>query len=1064
MSQTHRTPGQPFRNRKFNANLQELERRDVPSFANINYDPPSIFYFDETYRPVETRSPVSDPLRIALDHLSAHRSKFGLTEADIASAAISDNYVDVDSGFTRLYLKQTFNGLDVANALINFSIAPNGQVLSGGGGFVQNLDSQMTGSTITPVFSPIDAVHWAAAAMDDDANIRPNTGCSCLICAQSVAEYRALPAAEQPQVLMASNAPNREATVIAKLSADPIPAQLQYVPTPDGAATLAWRLIVRMPTENRWYEMSVEDGTGRIVSIQDYVNDAKYRVVPFPNESPQDGGFAVLTDPWTSPSPFGWHDNNGVSGPEFTDTRGNNVDAHLDLNNDNVADTPRPSGGVDLDFSTFVFDPTQAPSAQVNRDAAVVNLFYANNRVHDLLYAYGFTEVAGNFQTNNYGKGGLGNDAVQADAQDGGGTNNANMSTPHDGSAPRMQMYVWTAANPDRDSSLDNGVIAHEYGHGLSFRLTGGPSAGALSAVQSGGMGEGWSDFLALMFTQTAAHSQNSGYGIGTYLLNQPQTGVGIRRFRYAFNTPGVSGSLNPLTFEAYGSSGTTSYGVSKSTQVHNTGELWCSALWDLNWLLINKYGYDSNLDTGYTGSGSAGNKLALKLVVDAMKIHPSNPSFIQARDAILAADTALTGGANHFEIWTAFARRGLGQGATTSSSSSTTLTTSFVVPPSLIPDLTITGVTPADSSTVSTPPTSFIVQTSNSINPATLQASDFKVNGIAATAFSYTTNSHKISFTFSTSPVTTQGQQLIAIDAGAFQSVVGSKDVLAFSSKFRYDALPMQVVSTTPTVGSTIAPPLVTFDLNLNEPVAPASVAVDDLVISQGTVSSFELLNGDSTVRFTLAGVTSTGSFTASLPEGAFNDVFGNKSLAFSGNYTLATPTFSVTGITINGGDPQRSRITEITIAFNTAADAAQFQAPNAITLKRLGATLTGGIADFVVDSGNGLIISPTSGLTNSITLTFANIANNGVERQSLADGRWELSVTPAGYVSSDATTPIRRIFGDANGDGTVDATDFSLFGSAFGLPGSLFDSNADNVIDGIDFASFGARIGLTI
>ena len=65
--------------------------------------------------------------------------------------------------------------------------------------------------------------------------------------------------------------------------------------------------------------------------------------------------------------------------------------------------------------------------------------------MHDLTYQYGFDEPAGNFQTNNYGNGGLGNDAVKAEAQDGSGLNNANFATPPDGSQPRMQMFRWQA-------------------------------------------------------------------------------------------------------------------------------------------------------------------------------------------------------------------------------------------------------------------------------------------------------------------------------------------------------------------------------------------------------------------------------------------------------------------------------------------------------------------------------------------------------------------------------------------------------------------------------------------
>src|SRR5262249_47866367 len=82
------------------------------------------------------------------------------------------------------------------------------------------------------------------------------------------------------------------------------------------------------------------------------------------------------------------------------------------------------------------------------------------------------------------------------------------------------------------------------------------------------------------------------------------------------------------------------------------------------------------------SGAGAAGNKLAWRLVNDALKLQPANPSFTEARDAILLADRLLTGGANQHEIWEAFARRGLGFGASTSDSNSTSVTLSFAVPP----------------------------------------------------------------------------------------------------------------------------------------------------------------------------------------------------------------------------------------------------------------------------------------------------------------------------------------------------------------------------------------------
>ena len=484
-----------------------------------------------------------------------------------------------------------------------------------------------------------------------------------------------------------------------ELSLDPITASLHYIPTEDGGVALSWQMVVRTADGDHWYDLSIADGTGEMNFLSDWVNDATYNVIASPDESPLDGGFTILTDPFdTTASPFGCHDTNGVAGAEFTDTRGNNVDAHLDTDDNNIADGVRPNGGAALDFSSFTYDSSSAPNTPQNQAISQLNLFYAINYIHDVSYQYGFTEPAGNFQVNNYGNGGAGNDAVQADAQDGGGTNNANFATPPDGTAPRMQQYIWTAANPDRDSSLDNSIIFHEYGHGISNRLTGGPSnSNALNNRQSRGMGEGWSDFYALMLLQRTGDAAEDGYGIAPYAVGQGPTGVGIRDYAYSYDM-----SVNPLTFDGYGTSGNSSFGDPRSNQFHYAGSLWASALWDMNWLLIDKYGFDSDLSSGWTAGGgtdSAGNKLALLLVTEALKLQPSNPTFIQSRDAILAADLALNGGADQAEIWAAFARRGLGVAASTTNSNSSALVLSFEVPQALSIAATAT-VTEGDTGT----------------------------------------------------------------------------------------------------------------------------------------------------------------------------------------------------------------------------------------------------------------------------------------------------------------------------------------------------------------------------
>src|SRR5262249_35027506 len=146
-------------------------------------------------------------------------------------------------------------------------------------------------------------------------------------------------------------------------------------------------------------------------------------------------------------------------------------------------------------------------------------LFYLCNWMHDRLYEIGFTEAAGNFQNNNFGRGGAGNDAVQADAQDGSGSDNANFTPTPDGSPPRIQMYIFTGPTPDRDGDFDAEVVLHEYTHGLSSRLVGGGVG--ISALQTGGMGEGWSDWYALTLLSEPGDDLAGNYAVGGYVTYQ---------------------------------------------------------------------------------------------------------------------------------------------------------------------------------------------------------------------------------------------------------------------------------------------------------------------------------------------------------------------------------------------------------------------------------------------------------------------------------------------------------------------------------------------------------------
>lgn len=144
-------------------------------------------------------------------------------------------------------------------------------------------------------------------------------------------------------------------------------------------------------------------------------------------------------------------------------TLGNNVDAYADINN--------PDGFSNGDLratttsrSTFdrVYDTAAGPLATTDQTmASVTQLFYVTNWLHDWYYDSGFDEAAGNAQTSNYDRGGLGNDPLKAEAQNRANSDqrdNANMTTPADGASPRMQVLIWSG--PEVRNLLVSGVTA----------------------------------------------------------------------------------------------------------------------------------------------------------------------------------------------------------------------------------------------------------------------------------------------------------------------------------------------------------------------------------------------------------------------------------------------------------------------------------------------------------------------------------------------------------------------------------------------------------------------------
>ena len=347
----------------------------------------------------------------------------------------------------------------------------------------------------------------------------------------------------------------KESYLISKVgitSSGQVPCRLGYIQNSKRHLDLVWDLEIDVKSGDNWYNVQVSALTGEILTYVDWVshaidpqevesvdissrNDALANAVPqyagygFGVTSPLRGSrtlYRNASDPIASPR--GWQ---RIGNLIYLTTQGNNVRAQENYDGSlNWESKYRPNGGYNMSF-VFPVDLNKGP--RDNQDSAIRNLFLWNNLIHDIFYYYGFTEKSGNFQDENFGRGGLGNDGVIANAQDGTGTNNANFATPPDGSRPRMRMYVWTFNTPNRDGDLESPIIIHEYGHGISMRLTGGSaSSGCLASPESAGMGEGWSDFFGLVLHMKPSYNVSTTLLMGDYVFN----GKTIRKFPYSSN------------------------------------------------------------------------------------------------------------------------------------------------------------------------------------------------------------------------------------------------------------------------------------------------------------------------------------------------------------------------------------------------------------------------------------------------------------------------------------------------------------------------------------------------
>ena len=592
---------------------------------------------------------------------------------------ITHQHTSSVSGIKHTYLRQAINGIGVYGTESSLHTDSSGKTIVTHNNFIKTLSSTVSSNSAS--LSASDAIYAVASSMNYSIN-------------------------GLEEITYEGGTSKKTLFNKAAISERDIPAKLLYYYSKKTGTRITWELSIKETTGSDWWNFYLDAVSGEILykenwtvscnilgdhNIHNHSNNAKlennitesipqsmvaetsamagsYNVYPMPVESPNYGGRSVVTNPDNATaSPFGWHDTNGSSGAEFTITRGNNTHAYEDGDNPGYS----PDGGGGLTFN-FPINETYS-NADQSEDAVITNLFYWNNIIHDVVYQYGFDEASGNFQENNYGNGGADSDYVNAEAQDGSGTCNANFGTPADGGNPTMQMYVCNS----RDGDLDNGVIIHEYGHGISNRLTGGAgAAGCLGNEEQ--MGEGWSDYYALMMTIEPADAGPDGRPIGTWLTGSGPDGASIRTYDYSTDF-----GVNPHTYSD----------ITTESIPHGVGSVWAAMLWDMTWKLIDTEGFDPD-----TYNGTGGNNTALVLVTEALKLQPCSPGMVDGRDAIIAADQAIYGGSHLCEIWEAFAARGLGfsadQGSTNSRSDGTQ---AFDLPPTFSSFETLQEVCLAD-------------------------------------------------------------------------------------------------------------------------------------------------------------------------------------------------------------------------------------------------------------------------------------------------------------------------------------------------------------------------------
>lgn len=585
----------------------------------------------------------------ALKHLQTISPAMGFSPTQAADFKVDPVEQRTSSGAVAVYARQMYKNILVFQSSVIVRFAPNGAITDTAGHNI-TIDEDLS---ITPKLSAKEAVLKAVQFLtqnnfeerevlnDEDEFVLPKN-----------IEKIDLSGFNPKIVITNSDDPAMSTFFDGKPFEENIQANLVWFPKNEVNVHLSWEVFTTMPKYSGQYLTIIDAENGEILFNRQIMDSVKARgmvyemygntnptLVDFPRQ--QELGEADTLEKIFNLNGLSKYSNLPQTFPlewvKSDSTEGNNAFVHW-------LDNGPPSKGI-LQDTVMTFNSTNA------KDVLVTNLFYHNCLMHDFFYIIGFTESDGNFE---------GNDPVDARVLDVQFDGVATMSAAApDRSRPIMRMGLYNSTN--RHSALDAGVIAHEYMHGVTNRLVGGPfDHNSLISPQSRGLGEGWSDYLACtIYGKTV---------LGDWLLNRPN---GFRKYAYDDNFPDNFSHLGK---------GRYNYDSNGRVPVHNIGEIWCATLCYMNRKIEEKLG----------GPPRIGAVLGLQLVVDALKLSESNPSFLNMRDCILRAldDKEAADQLNQDQykkiklaIWESFAKFGMGSGAQSNGAQLDGIVANFNVP-----------------------------------------------------------------------------------------------------------------------------------------------------------------------------------------------------------------------------------------------------------------------------------------------------------------------------------------------------------------------------------------------